>query len=92
MSHVNAALTPRHRLTVARLVVDEAWPISEVAAQVLAEQDKPLDDETVRQLANASAGRASPACRATRHRPVHGAPHPEIGAVEPALARRPCDR
>jgi hypothetical protein len=30
MSHVNAALTPRHRLTVARLVVDEAWPISEV--------------------------------------------------------------
>lgn len=33
MSHVNAALTPRHRLTVARLVVDEAWPISEVAAR-----------------------------------------------------------
>jgi transposase-like protein len=33
VSHVNAALTPRHRLTVARLVVDEAWPISEVAAR-----------------------------------------------------------
>jgi len=33
MSHVNAALTPRHRLTVARLVVDEGWPISEVAAR-----------------------------------------------------------
>jgi hypothetical protein len=33
MSHVNAALTPRHRLIVARLVVDDRWPISEVAAR-----------------------------------------------------------
>lgn len=33
MSHVNAALTPRHRLIVARLVVDDGWPISEVAAR-----------------------------------------------------------
>ncbi|GAB2648567.1 IS481 family transposase [Prescottella soli] len=33
MTHPNAALTPRHRLKVARLVVEEAWPISEVAAR-----------------------------------------------------------
>ncbi len=33
MSHRNAALTPRHRLRVARLVVEEGWPISEVAAR-----------------------------------------------------------
>lgn len=33
MSHPNAALTPRHRLKVARLVVDDGWPISEVAAR-----------------------------------------------------------
>ena len=33
MSHSNAALTPRHRLKVARLVVDDEWPISEVAAR-----------------------------------------------------------
>ena len=33
MSHTNAALTPRHRLKVAQLVVDEHWPISEVAAR-----------------------------------------------------------
>ncbi len=33
MSHANAALTPRHRLIVGRLVVDEGWPISEVAAR-----------------------------------------------------------
>ncbi|RCK70565.1 IS481 family transposase [Desertihabitans brevis] len=33
MSHVNAALTPRARLTVARLVVDQQVPISEVAAR-----------------------------------------------------------
>ena len=33
MSHPNAVLTPRHRLKVARLVVDEGWPISEVAAR-----------------------------------------------------------
>ncbi|MEU7371258.1 IS481 family transposase [Streptomyces hygroscopicus] len=33
MSHSNAALTPRHRLKVARLVADDGWPISEVAAR-----------------------------------------------------------
>lgn len=33
MSHANAALTPRHRLKVARLVVDQGWPITEVAAR-----------------------------------------------------------
>ncbi len=33
MSHPNAALTPRHRLIVGQLVVDQGWPISEVAAR-----------------------------------------------------------
>jgi hypothetical protein len=33
MAHPNAALTPRHRLKVARLVVDDGWPISEVTAR-----------------------------------------------------------
>ena len=33
MSHANAALTPRHRLKVAELVVDQGYPISEVAAR-----------------------------------------------------------
>lgn len=33
MSHPNAALTPRHRLKVARLVVDDGSQISEVAAR-----------------------------------------------------------
>lgn len=33
MSHANAALTPRHRLKVAQLVVDKGWPINEVAAR-----------------------------------------------------------
>lgn len=33
MSHANAALTVRHRLKVARLVVDQGVPISEVAAR-----------------------------------------------------------
>lgn len=31
--HVNAALTPKHRLIVAKLVVDRGAPISEVAAR-----------------------------------------------------------
>ena len=33
MPHANAALTPRARLKVAQLVVDQGWPISEVAAR-----------------------------------------------------------
>ncbi len=32
-THANAALTPRHRLKVAGLAVDEGWPISEVASR-----------------------------------------------------------
>ncbi len=34
MSHANAALTPRHPQIVAHLVIDEGWPISEVAARL----------------------------------------------------------
>lgn len=33
MSHANAALTPRHRLKVAQLVIDQGVAISEVAAR-----------------------------------------------------------
>lgn len=33
MTHANAALTPRHRFKVARLVVEDGHPISEVAAR-----------------------------------------------------------
>jgi transposase len=33
VSHANAALTPRHRLKVAQLVVDRGYPVSEVAAR-----------------------------------------------------------
>ncbi len=33
MAHANAALTPRHRLKVARLAIDEGWPIIKVAAR-----------------------------------------------------------
>ncbi|MCU1606461.1 MAG: transposase [Modestobacter sp.] len=32
MSHANAALTPRHRLKLARLIVEEGWPVSHAAA------------------------------------------------------------
>ena len=32
MSHGNAALTPRHRLRIAQLVVDDGWPVSQAAA------------------------------------------------------------
>ena len=31
MSHVNAALTPRHRLRLARLIVEDGWPPSRAA-------------------------------------------------------------
>ena len=31
MSHANAALTPRHRLRLARLIVEEGWPVSQAA-------------------------------------------------------------
>lgn len=33
MSHANAALTPKHRLRIARLIVDEHWPVVQAARQ-----------------------------------------------------------
>ena len=33
MAHCDAALTPRHRFKIARLVVDVDWPISEVTTR-----------------------------------------------------------
>src|SRR6186997_604455 len=33
MSHANAALTPRQRLRLARLVVEHGWPVSRAAEQ-----------------------------------------------------------
>jgi transposase InsO family protein len=33
MSHANAALTPRHRLRIARLIVDDRWPVVLAAHQ-----------------------------------------------------------
>ncbi len=32
MSHADAALTPRHRLRLARLIVEDGWPVSHAAA------------------------------------------------------------
>lgn len=32
MSHANAALTPRQRLRIARLIIDEGWPVAHAAA------------------------------------------------------------
>jgi hypothetical protein len=32
MSHANAALTPRQRLRIARLIVDDGWPVAHAAA------------------------------------------------------------
>ena len=31
MSHANAALTPRARLKLARLIVDHGWPVARAA-------------------------------------------------------------
>ncbi|UFS59380.1 IS481 family transposase [Subtercola endophyticus] len=33
MSHANAALTPRHRLRIARLIIGDGWPVAHAAAQ-----------------------------------------------------------
>ena len=33
MSHANAALTRRHRLRIARLIVDDHWPVVQAARQ-----------------------------------------------------------
>ena len=46
MSHANAALTPRARLRMARLIVDQQWPVSAAAAMFM------VDPSTARKWAN----------------------------------------
>jgi len=33
VSHANAALTPRHRLRLAQLIVDDGWTVAQAARQ-----------------------------------------------------------
>jgi transposase InsO family protein len=33
VSHANAALTPKHRLRIARLIIDDGWPVVQAARQ-----------------------------------------------------------
>ncbi len=70
MAHANAALTPRARLTLARLIVDDGWPIARAARAV---PGVLADRETLgRPLPRARRGRAwptGPAARTTARAP-----------------------
>lgn len=66
MSHANAALTPRTRLKVARLVIDEGWPIARVAERY--EVSWPTVKRwATRYAAMGQAGMSDRSSRAHRH-------------------------
>ena len=75
MSHANAALTPRHRLIVARLVVEQGYPISEVAARFQ------VSWPTVKRWATRYAAGEPMRDRTSR-------PHHQPGATPPRVVRR----
>ena len=75
MSHANAALTPRSRLTVARLVVDQKVPIAEVAARFQCSWP------TVKRWADRYAAGDSMADRSSR-------PHHMPAKTDPRTTRR----
>jgi transposase InsO family protein len=75
MSHANAALTPRHRLKVARLVVVDGYPISEVAARFQ------VSWPTVKRWADRYSAGESMTDRPSR-------PHRQPGRTSPAVVRR----
>jgi transposase-like protein len=75
MSHANAALTPRHRLKVAQLVVDDGYPISEVAARFQ------VSWPTVKRWADRYSAGESMTDRPSR-------PHRQPGRTSPAVVRR----
>lgn len=75
MSHANAALTPRARLTAARLVVDQKVPIAEVAARFQCSWP------TVKRWADRYAAGESMSDRSSR-------PHRMPTKTVPAITRR----
>lgn len=75
MSHANAALTVRHRLKVARLVVDQGVPIAEVAARFQ------VSWPTVKRWASRYAAGESMTDRSSR-------PHAMPGKTPPPVTRR----
>ena len=74
MVHPNAALTPRHRLQVARLVVDDGYPISEVAARLQHEHKAPGGGQTSGVAAVAQMPRAGATRCSVRNRTVDRPP------------------
>jgi transposase InsO family protein len=77
VSDANAALTPRARLKVARLVVDDGWPIARVAERC------DVSWPTVKRWATryAAMGQAGMADRSSR-------PHHQPGRTPPARVKR----
>ena len=77
MSHANAALTPRHRLRIARLIVDDGWPV------VLAARQFNVSWPTAKRWAEryAAMGAAGMADRSSR-------PHRSPARTPPALTRK----
>ena len=78
MSHANAALTPRHRLRLARLVVDEGWPIARAAERF------PVSWPTAKRWADRyrEAGPAGMVDRSSRpHRIANRTPQPLVRKV-----------
>lgn len=75
MSHANAALTPRHRLRVAQLVVDWGVPIAEVAARFQCSW------RTVKRWADRYAAGEPMTDRSSR-------PHVSPGKTPPAVVKR----
>jgi len=75
VSHANAALTPRYRLKVAQLVVDQGYPISEVAARFQ------VSWPTVKRWVDPYAAGESMADRSSR-------PRRQPGRTPPPVVRR----
>jgi transposase InsO family protein len=65
VSHANAALTPRHRLGIARLIVDEDWPV------VLAARQFNVPWPTAKRWADRYAAMGAPGMTDRSSRPHH---------------------
>src|SRR5919205_4098809 len=75
MAHANAALTPRHRLRLARLIVDSGWPPAR-AAEVFHVSWRTAAKWAQRYRDEGPAGRADPSSR--RVPPAAPTPRPGV--------------
>jgi hypothetical protein len=90
VSRANAALTPRARLRLAWLVVEQGWPVARAAERydVSCGSSRSADRQAGSADAQVVDGAAGPVAGGVQHQLERRVIEDEVGVAEPQLGRR----